>query len=263
MFRKFNLIALVVLLSASMMGCTTTQKWMTGGALVGATVGGIWAESADGLNTAQGALVGAATGGAAGALVGDYFTNEEMNGLKSRIDELEKENSRLRSELQTANAELERLRSENEALKKRVAELEDQLKKGARVEMQTTLLNDVLFTPGSARLSTQGEKLLADLATKIKGQYGSSYVTVQGHTDSQPIKYSKWTDNWELGCARSLTVLRYLIKQGVNPEKSSAETFSMYRPVVPNTSPENMSQNRRAVIVVHSGLNVIKETPKK
>ncbi|MCE5230720.1 OmpA family protein [bacterium] len=239
MMKRFNMFALVVLLSAATMGCTATQKWMTGGAVVGATVGGIWAHnSSSTISDVQGALIGGATGAAAGALVGNLFDAKTMK-------DLEEKNAQLEKDLAEAKAEIERLKAENERLRAEIERL-----KAGQIQMQATILSDVLFASGSARLTAEGQKQLGEIASRIKAEFPNSYVSVQGHTDSQPIKVSKWDDNWQLGCARSLAVMRFLIKQGVSAERASAETYGEYRPVVPNTSPENMKQNRRAVIVV-------------
>lgn len=250
--RLYTLLT-VGLMSMAMMGCTRSDSvlpWMAGGAIPGAVIGGWWADQAatNALNTAQGAAIGGVTGAAVGALVGDLVMDDDVvvdDGAAAERD-------RLRAELARLQAELDAAKRENETLKARIAELEKQ-GGGRQVEMQVELLADVLFEPGSARLSQRGRQILTETASKIKSQYASRYVTVQGHTDSQPIRYSSWKDNWELGSARALAVLRHLIENGISPERSSAETFSMYRPVAQGTSPDAMRQNRRAVIVVHSG----------
>ncbi len=251
--RLYTLLT-VGLMSLAMMGCTRSDSvlpWMAGGAIPGAVIGGWWADQAatNALNTAQGAVIGGVTGAAVGALVGDLVMDDEPvvdDGAAAERD-------RLRAELARLQAELDAAKKENETLRARIAELEKQGGGGRQVEMQVELLADVLFEPGSARLSQRGRQILTETASKIKSQYANRYVTVQGHTDSQPIRYSSWKDNWELGSARALAVLRHLIEQGISPERSSAETFSMYRPVSQGTSPDAMRQNRRAVIVVHSG----------
>jgi chemotaxis protein MotB len=76
---------------------------------------------------------------------------------------------------------------------------------------------------------------------------------VEGHTDSDPIRHSGWKSNWELGAARSLTVLHYLAdKAGVDPAMMSAATFSKYQPVAGNDNAQGKAQNRRAVIVIYN-----------
>ncbi len=186
MMKRFNMFALVVLLSAATMGCTTTQKWMAGGAVVGATVGGIWASNADGcLSTAQGALVGGATGAAAAGLVGNVY---DYNYIK----DLEAKNKELTDKVADLEKKVADLEAENARLKEEIQQLRD-----AQAQFRATILDDQLFKSGSAQLSDAGKKALGEVAAKIKSQYPNSYVSVQGHTDSQPIKISKWDDNWQ------------------------------------------------------------------
>jgi chemotaxis protein MotB len=85
----------------------------------------------------------------------------------------------------------------------------------------------------------------------IKKDYANNEIVVQGFTDSQPIKHSKWKSNWELGGARALTLVHYLVDQaGFPTDKVAAMSFGESRNVAPNDTPENMAQNRRAVITV-------------
>jgi len=246
------------MLLAFTMGCTTVQKWAAGGAAVGAGVGAIMgAEKETLLNAGEGALVGAAAGGLAGALIGDYLDkgkcnralaakDAEINRLQEELRACKRREDACQEELMTAQRKIDDLNTQ-------VKNLTDELAKckGSRIEM--TLLSDVLFEPGKARLSAEGRKALDDAAAKIKDSYGDKFVTVEGHTDSDPIRHSGWKDNWELGAARSLAVLRYLVAHGVSAKMASAETFGEYHPVADNSTREGKRHNRRAVIVIHSG----------
>jgi flagellar motor protein MotB len=109
----------------------------------------------------------------------------------------------------------------------------------------------VLFAPGSADLTAQGQEIVGRLADMIKKDYANNEIVAQGFTDSQPIKYSKWKSNWELGGARALSLVHYLVdKAGFPADKVASMSFGESRNVVPNDSPENMAQNRRAVVTV-------------
>jgi chemotaxis protein MotB len=119
--------------------------------------------------------------------------------------------------------------------------------------MEISLMTDVLFKPGSVILSDQGKKALDEAAKTIMEQHGDKFITVEGHTDSDQIKLSKWDSNWQLGSARSLAVLNYLLKQGVDPAKSSAATYGPYQPIASNDTKEDKAKNRRAVIVIYTG----------
>lgn len=243
------------------MGCTTVQKWMAGGAAVGGTVGGIWASNGGILTAGEGIAVGAVTGATVGALVGDQ---QEQGGKWQEVEKAnrdkdasigksqEAERAAL-TKLQACGEDLKTCKRKNDDLAGQVANLTDELAKCKGARMEITLLSDVLFEPGKARLSAEGRKALDDAAAKIGEAYGDKFVTVEGHTDSDPIKTSGWKDNWDLGAARSMAVLRHLIKKGVEPQKASAATFSEYQPASDNGSKEGKKKNRRSVIVVHTG----------
>lgn len=254
-----------VLLLALTVGCnsfTTTQKWAAGGAAVGAVAGATWANTGPSIiSGTSGALIGAATGGLVGALVGDVI--DEQDGSKKCADEFAKKDAeiaKLQEELRAAKAREAASAEELKTAQRKIDDLNGQIKnltdelakcKGSRIEL--TLLSDVLFEPGKARLSAAGRKALDDAAEKIQGSYGDKYVTVEGHTDTDPIRRSGWKDNWDLGAARSQAVLRYLISKGIDPKRSSAETFGQYQPVADNGSKDGKKKNRRAVIVIHTG----------
>jgi len=109
----------------------------------------------------------------------------------------------------------------------------------------------VLFTPGSADLTEQGKEIVGRVADMIKKDYANNEIVAQGFTDSQPIKYSHWKSNWELGGARALALVHYLVdKAGFPADKVASMSFGEFRSVAPNDTPENMAQNRRAVITV-------------
>ncbi len=109
----------------------------------------------------------------------------------------------------------------------------------------------VLFRSGFADLTPEGKVAIQKLADIIKEKYPDNELVVEGHTDSQPIKHSGWKSNWELGSARSMTLVRYLVDEaGFKAENIAALSRGEFQNVKPNDSPENMLQNRRAVITV-------------
>jgi len=76
-------------------------------------------------------------------------------------------------------------------------------------------------------------------------------VVVAGYTDDVPNSAkSGYRDNWDLSTARAVNVVRYLQTKGVSPAMLGAAGFSEYRPLVPNDSPANRSQNRRIEIAL-------------
>lgn len=103
---------------------------------------------------------------------------------------------------------------------------------------------NVLFASGRAELTAQGRSTLAKIASDIRTRYGDRDIYVFGHTDNEPIKKSKWKDNWELGAARSLTVIRSMRDLGIPNENLVQANCSEYRPKAGNSA-SGKSQNRR------------------
>ena len=88
----------------------------------------------------------------------------------------------------------------------------------------------VLFASGKADLTSQGRAKLAQLASDIRSRFGDRDIYVFGHTDNDPIRKSKWKDNWELGAARSLTVVRAMRDLGIANDSLVQASCSEYRP---------------------------------
>ena len=116
-----------------------------------------------------------------------------------------------------------------------------------------TLMGDVFFESGSARLMPQVKPILDKVATLIKGV--PNYVRVEGHTDELPPVASRarggYETNWELSAARSLNVVRYFTEEeSVNSKQLSAVALAENRPIEPNDTPEGRAANRRVDIVI-------------
>jgi chemotaxis protein MotB len=112
------------------------------------------------------------------------------------------------------------------------------------------LRDPVGFTSGSADLKDQGKDILKEIGDVIKTNPDLK-VRVEGHTDDVPIHSNRFSSNWELSSARSLSVVQLLSAQtGIQPQNMSAVGYGEYRPVVPNTSSDNRAKNRRIQIFV-------------
>ena len=56
-------------------------------------------------------------------------------------------------------------------------------------------------------------------------------MRVDGHTDIQPIATPEFPSNWELSSARAISVVRYLMQQGVPAERLVAAGFGEFQPI--------------------------------
>jgi flagellar motor protein MotB len=252
MVKRTLLLATMLFLSVTM-GCTYCQRFAAGGAVVGGAIGGVWAsETMGALNVAEGIGVGAAAGGLAGALVGDILDYNKLKRTEAERDAYKEENDKLKAQLAACQQELANANRKIAELQAELDKLRDQLAHAIQPVLEINLAADLIFRPGSATLNAAGRAKLDDAAQKIMANYRDKFVMIEGHTDAQPIKHSHWKSNWELGAARSLTVLHYLTDKGVDPALLSGATFSKYQPLADNDTKEGRAQNRRAVIVIYS-----------
>jgi flagellar motor protein MotB len=127
-----------------------------------------------------------------------------------------------------------------------------------------TVVGDLLFDSGKAKVRQEAYSLLDKVATVLKENVPGFKVGIEGHTDNVPIRYSGWKSNWELSTARALSVLHFLDEdKGVSPDRLSAIGYGEFRPVSTNDTSEGRQLNRRVEIVVLPEAGKIKDLPKK
>jgi len=114
-----------------------------------------------------------------------------------------------------------------------------------------TLPNAILFDSGKATLKKAGNTELNHIQSVLQRQYAGRPIDIVGHTDSDPIKKSKWKDNWELSAQRALSVVRYLIKRGIPKERIRAVGRGDSHPIASNANTSGKARNRRVEIVVY------------
>jgi len=110
--------------------------------------------------------------------------------------------------------------------------------------------SEVLFDSGSAEIGPAGRKQLGDLAAALKQIMATIppeinwVLRVDGHTDRQPIA-RLYKSNWELSFARALAVVRYLIGEGIPPERLAATGFGEFQPIDERDDEIGRRRNRR------------------
>jgi chemotaxis protein MotB len=117
--------------------------------------------------------------------------------------------------------------------------------------LTVTLPEMILFDSGKANLKKAHSAELDHIKSVLQSKYSGSPIDVIGNTDTDPIRKSKWQDNWELSAQRALTVVRYLIEGGIPKNKIRAIGCGESRPVAANESAGSKAKNRRVEIVVH------------
>ena len=127
---------------------------------------------------------------------------------------------------------------------------------GARADFQVVgdrfvFPADVLFNSGSADLKPEAMPQIDKLADALKQlemqiPLDIAWVLrIDGHTDIKPITNPTFPSNWELSSARAISVVRYLIDQGIPPNRLVAAGFGEFQPLDPGDSDDALRKNRR------------------
>jgi chemotaxis protein MotB len=114
--------------------------------------------------------------------------------------------------------------------------------------------SEVLFGISSAELTPAGVAQMSQLAAtfhqiidKIPPDV-NWVLRVDGHTDATPIHNGRFASNWELSAARAISVVKFLITQGIPASHLAATGFGENQPVDPGNTPEAFAKNRRIEI---------------
>jgi outer membrane protein OmpA-like peptidoglycan-associated protein len=197
-------IATSTLLFQSCATTTKTQKGTVIGAATGGTLGAIIGKKAG--NTAVGAIIGGAIGGTAGALIGRKM-DRQAEEIKQSIP----------------NAEVIR---EGE---------------GIIVKFDSGILFDV----NQYTLKTNARSNIENLATSLKNNPETTILIV-GHTDATGSD----AYNQKLSVRRAEAVRSYTIAQGIASSRLSTEGRGESEAISDNTTEEGRALNRRVEIVI-------------
>lgn len=113
-----------------------------------------------------------------------------------------------------------------------------------------SLSDKMMFSTASSRLSRSAKVVLGKVARVIKDN-DQLNVLVEGHTDSVPIKNSKYKDNWDLSVLRATAVVRNLHEGfNIDPSRLTAAGRSFHIPKDDNETKLGRSNNRRTEIII-------------
>ena len=116
-------------------------------------------------------------------------------------------------------------------------------------KQQEVTLPGVNFELGSAQLTQNAQTLLGQVVQSMNNQF-NLLVEVQGHTDSQGGE----AFNQSLSERRAQSVVRYLVDQGIAPNRFRATGFGESLPTADNGTAEGRAKNRRVVLKVLESL---------
>ena len=118
------------------------------------------------------------------------------------------------------------------------------------VGVMLRIQNGMLFAPGSAELSKEAERLLADVVEVLKTY--NVYLVIRGHADAAEAAKGHFASNWELSGARAAAAARRILATGgIDPSRIRAVAYGDSRPLVPETATDAASLNRRVEFYFH------------
>ena len=106
--------------------------------------------------------------------------------------------------------------------------------------LQTLDLSGITFLFGSEEITEQGTVILDEVVT-ILNEHPEFAVVVEGHTDNVGDE----NINLDLSQRRAISVMNYLINQGIQAERLSAVGYGETNPITSNDTPEGRAENRR------------------
>lgn len=117
----------------------------------------------------------------------------------------------------------------------------------ARGTITVTLESSVLFNSGKVDLKPDAKSRIQRISSIIKRDYPGKEVWVMGHTDTDPIQKSGWKDNWELSTERALSVVRFLVSDGISAKQLVAAGRGEHHP-----DGKSKVESRRVEIIVYT-----------
>lgn len=107
-----------------------------------------------------------------------------------------------------------------------------------------------LFETGNADLDIEKSKPILNELVRLLEKYPRYRISIQGHTDDNPIATDRFPSNWELSSARATAVLRYFIDKNIDPKRLTATGYADIFPIASNDSELGQSTNRRVEFVL-------------
>jgi len=105
------------------------------------------------------------------------------------------------------------------------------------------------FDPASASLRPEAIAVLDAIGEELA--VSKQNIRVEGHTDDEPIRTTRFRSNWELSASRAATVVSYLEQaHEIAPKRLMAAGLGAQNPLVSNDTPDHREMNRRIEMVL-------------
>ncbi len=184
--------------------------------------------------------------------------DQQIEALQGEVNKLTGENQDLRNRLARALQERDEARARAADLMAQLAAAQNKPAAaqpdqgrwhGTEQFAWTDISENILFDSGKADLKAAGRTELQNVLNEARQKFPGHQIWIVGHTDTDPIKHSKWKDNLELSVQRGCTIFRELQKMGVDPKNMVAAGQGEHNPKASNATSAGKAQNRRVQII--------------
>ncbi len=162
---------------------------------------------------------------------------ESLQTLSDALLRAERRNAEQTQQIERLEAELRAQRAVNPKEHERqrrefFRELRRQLPVSALYEVlpeRLIVASDPVFIFGKGEIGGEGQDRLTPLADVMRGLIAQMppefpwRLRIEGHSDSRPLRSNpRFDSNWELSSARAVSMLQFLVAQGLPEERLSA-----------------------------------------
>jgi len=174
----------------------------------------------------------------------DECCDEYDANLAAQIDSLNKLKASLIGTLGLLDSDIESLKRKSADLDQKLLAAEQEYNKWKDckkfVMKENGVLEGIVFKTNSAEIMPESLPILNKALEYLKTHPTEKYE-IGGHCDSRGT--AKF--NQKLSEGRAKSVKQWLVNNGIDAGRLTTVGYSFNKPIVPNTSPENMQKNRR------------------
>ncbi|MEQ8764188.1 MAG: OmpA family protein [Planctomycetota bacterium] len=120
-----------------------------------------------------------------------------------------------------------------------------------RGQLAIVLPSELTFASGKAELTSGGRGNVDRIAEEVRLRFPEKKISVEGHTDNDPIRKSGFRSNWHLSVERALSVREALERAGIGSDRFNVVGYGEHKPIASNASDTGKKRNRRVEIVLY------------
>jgi len=206
--------------------------------------------------------------------------HQQLARSEQHVRVLQQDLELVRNELAETTQRLAQVEAEKTAANERLAMLEASTRKrgGAIITANSSLRKEIeslnipgvnvrqetgavhveipaerLFQPNTANLIQPAYDVLDQVAQGIKTHYPDANISIEGHTDSDPV-VGPWGNNDQLSAAQATAVFQILtVRHQMLPGRFQVFGRGSHQPIASNGTPQGKARNRRVELVIQTG----------